>query len=96
MSKLSVGESKVQEAGRFLEPNAYMVWKWANIRIDFEQGFPKLSKGHITIWVIVYGLTKSAHFLSISMTFSQYKLVQLYEIPVSVTLDSDQKFIAKF
>nr|GEU84711.1 putative reverse transcriptase domain-containing protein [Tanacetum cinerariifolium] len=39
-------------------------WKWDKITRDFITKLPKTKSGHDTIWVIVNGLTKSAHFLA--------------------------------
>nr|GEV45177.1 putative reverse transcriptase domain-containing protein [Tanacetum cinerariifolium] len=40
-------------------------WKWDNITMDFITKLPKSSQDFDTIWVIVYRLTKLAHFLPI-------------------------------
>nr|GEX60115.1 retrotransposon protein, putative, Ty3-gypsy subclass [Tanacetum cinerariifolium] len=39
-------------------------WKWEGIAMDFVTKLPSTSSGHDTIWVIVDGLTKSAHFFN--------------------------------
>ena len=70
MSKLSASEGEAQEAKRTFKLKDILMWKWANIMMDFMQGFPKPLKGHDVTWVTIDGFTKSAHFLSISMIFS--------------------------
>ena len=72
--------------------------------MDFIVGLPKTSKHHDGIWVIVYGLTKSSHFLAVKVTFTAEQLVELYlkevvqlhGILLSVILDRDTKFVSKF
>ncbi|GJY12418.1 putative reverse transcriptase domain-containing protein [Tanacetum coccineum] len=54
------------------------VWKWERITMDFVNGLPRTPSGYDTIWVIVYRLTKSAHFLPIKKTDSMEKLTRLY------------------
>ncbi|KAK6144763.1 hypothetical protein DH2020_021583 [Rehmannia glutinosa] len=46
--------------------------------MDFSIGMPKTTNGYDAIWVIIDGLTKSAHFLPVKMTFSMDKLAGLY------------------
>nr|XP_027081094.1 uncharacterized protein LOC113703812 [Coffea arabica] len=63
--------------------------------MDFVTGLPRSQKGFDAIWVIVDRLTKSAHFLPVSMSFSLKKLVKLYTeeilrlhgVPVSIVSD---------
>ena len=38
--------------------------------MDFVTHFPRTSQKYDTVWVIVYWLTKSAHFLAVWMTFT--------------------------
>ena len=45
-------------------------WKWEHVTMDFVTHFPQTSQGHDAVWVIVDRLTKSAHFLSMRMTFT--------------------------
>ncbi|GKG14779.1 reverse transcriptase domain-containing protein, partial [Tanacetum coccineum] len=53
-------------------------WKWENITMDFVTKLPKTSSGQDTIWVIVDGLNKSAHFLPMKETNSMKKLTRQY------------------
>ena len=77
-------------------------WKWECISMDFVDGLPRSKKGNESIWVIVDRLTKSAHFISVSVHRAADKLAQLYirEIvrlhgtPVSIVSDWDSLFVA--
>ncbi|GJS50898.1 reverse transcriptase domain-containing protein [Tanacetum coccineum] len=61
---------------------------------------PKTSNSYDTIWVIVYSLTKSAHFLPMRENDSMGKLAKLYlkevvmrhGIPLSIICDCDGRF----
>lgn len=72
--------------------------------MDFVTGLPKTRNGNDAIWVIVDRLTKSAHFLSMSIQTSIEKLVSMYmnEIvslhgtPVSIVCDRDPRFTSRF
>ena len=63
--------------------------------MDFVSSLPRTQKGHDAIWVIVDRLTKSAHFLPVSMKYTLEKLAQLYMdeiirlhgVPVSIVSD---------
>ena len=72
--------------------------------MNFVSGLPKIQRGHDTIWVIVDRLTKSTHYLSISMKYSLEKLAKLYldeiirlhGMAVSIVSDQDPQFISRF
>ena len=72
--------------------------------MDFETHFPRTSQRHDTVWVIVNGLTKSAHFLPVQMTFILEEFCRLYireivhlnGVPVSIVSDRDPRFMAHF
>jgi len=49
-----------------LQPLQIFGWKWEEISMDFIFGLPTSVKGYDSIWVIVYRLTKVAHFISSS------------------------------
>ena len=61
-----------------LKPLPILTWKWEQISMDFVTGLPKSKLGHDAIWVIVDRLTKSAHFLLVSMTYTVDALCKLY------------------
>ncbi|GKC64333.1 putative reverse transcriptase domain-containing protein [Tanacetum coccineum] len=75
-------------------------WKWEKITMDFITKQPKTEAGFDSIWVIVYRLTKSVHFLPMKETDSTKKLTRLYMkeivarhgIPVSIISDRDSHF----
>ncbi|XP_062093931.1 uncharacterized protein LOC133799942 [Humulus lupulus] len=79
-------------------------WKWEEIAMDFVVGFPKTSKQHDAIWVIVYRYTKSTHFLLVRMTYTMdqwaelyvQKIVRLHGVPVSIISDRDARFTSLF
>ena len=67
-------------------------------------GLPLLASKRNVIWVIMNGLTKSAHFLPIHDTWSTEKLAKLYVkdivcphgIPNDIIFDCNQMFQARF
>ncbi|KAL6140765.1 hypothetical protein ACLB2K_059059 [Fragaria x ananassa] len=79
-------------------------WKWEHISMDFVTGLLKSKLGHDAIWVIVDRLTKSAHFLPMSMTYTVdvlcklyvKEIVRLHEVPTSIVSDRDPRFNSKF
>ena len=46
--------------------------------MDFVVGLPRTSKGYNSIWVIVDGLTKSAHFIPVDTKYTAKKYVEIY------------------
>ncbi|GJY96468.1 putative reverse transcriptase domain-containing protein [Tanacetum coccineum] len=79
-------------------------WKWENITMDFVTKLPKTATGQDTIWVIIYRLTKSAHFLPMREDDTLEKLTRWYlkevvlrhGVPVSIISDRDEKFTSHF
>ncbi|GJT40421.1 putative reverse transcriptase domain-containing protein [Tanacetum coccineum] len=74
-------------------------WKWESMTMDFIIMLPRTRNGHDAIWVVVYRLTKSAHFLAIREDYSTKKLVRLYTdeivtrhgVPMSIISDRDAR-----
>jgi len=72
--------------------------------MHFIVGLPGTQMKHDAIWVVVDGLTKSAHFLAIKTVFNAEQLADLYlkeivrlhGIPLSIVSDRDTKFVSKF
>ncbi|GKF67599.1 reverse transcriptase domain-containing protein [Tanacetum coccineum] len=72
--------------------------------MDFITKLPKTANGYDTIWVIVYRLAKSAHFLPRRETDPMEKLMKLYMkevvtrhgVPVSIISDHDGRFTSLF
>lgn len=66
--------------------------------------FPQISKGFDSMWVIVYRLTKSGHFLAIKTGMSLKKLIELYidqivrlhGVSMTTVLDRESRFVAHF
>ena len=78
-------------------------WKWERIAMDFVVGLPKTLDKYDSIWVIVDRLTKSAHFISVKMTYNVEKLAKLYiskiiwhGVPLSIISDRGTQFTSKF
>ena len=46
--------------------------------MDFVVYLPRTSRKHDAVWVIVYRLTKPAHFLAVQMTFTLEEFCRLY------------------
>nr|XP_027124233.1 uncharacterized protein LOC113740918 [Coffea arabica] len=93
-----------QKPSGLLQPLEIPEWKWEHITMDFVTGLPRSQKGCDAVWVIVDRLTKSAHFLPVSMKFSLEKLAKLYTeeimrshgIPISIVSDRDPRFVSCF
>ena len=72
--------------------------------MDFVTHLPRTPRRHDVVWVIVDQLTKSAHFLTVRMTFTLeefYRLyireiVRLHGVSVSIVSDKDPRFTAHF
>ena len=56
-----------QKTAGKIQPLPIPVWKWDKITMDFVTGLPRTRRQHDAIWVIVDRLTKSAHFLPVSI-----------------------------
>jgi hypothetical protein len=87
-----------------LQPLSIPEWKWKNICMDFIMGLPRTSRGYNSIWVIVYRLTKSAHFIPVSTTYRVRQYVELYishivryhDIPKIIIFNRGSIFVAHF
>ena len=97
-------KAKQQRPIGLLHPFEVAEWKWEHIMMDFVTHLPRTSQGHNVVQVIVDWLTKSAHFLSMRMTFTLEEFCRLYvrEIirlhgaPLSIVSDRDPRFTAHF
>ncbi|GJX61881.1 putative reverse transcriptase domain-containing protein [Tanacetum coccineum] len=80
------------------------LYKWKRIAMDFVTKLPRTSSGHDAIWVIIDGLTKSAHFLPIREDYTMDRLARLYlneivarhGMPISIISDRDSRFTSRF
>jgi hypothetical protein len=61
--------SHLKSAG-LLQPLSIPMWKWDDISMDFIVGLPLTTRKKDSIWVIVYRLTKTAHFIAVHTTYS--------------------------
>ncbi|GKB75692.1 putative reverse transcriptase domain-containing protein [Tanacetum coccineum] len=97
-------KAELQKPSGLLQQPEILVWKWEKITMDFVSGLPRMSSGYDMIWVIVYRLTKSAHFLPMKKTNSMEKLTRLYlkeivcrhGVPVSIFSNRDSHFTSNF
>jgi len=72
--------------------------------MDFVTSLPNTPRGHDAIWVIVDRLTKSAHFISINISFPVSQLAEIYireivklhGVPSSIVSDRDPRFTSRF
>jgi hypothetical protein len=67
-----------QRPAGLLYPLKIPEWKWEEIGMDITTGLPRTSKGYDSIWVIVDGLTKVAHFIPVKTTYKVSQLIELY------------------
>jgi hypothetical protein len=75
-------------------------WKWNEIAMDFILGLLKAPTKEDSIWVVVYRLTKSAHFIPINVKDPMDKLAKLYVqnivclhgVPSAIISDKDFHF----
>jgi transposase InsO family protein len=72
--------------------------------MDFIVVLPNTSKGFDSIWVIVYRLTKTAHFLLVKtyypvITYAQLyvaRILSLHGVPKTIVSDKGPQFVSKF
>jgi hypothetical protein len=65
-----------QRPTRLLYPLKIPEWEWKEIAMDFITGLPRTSKAYDSIWVIVDGLTKVAHFILVKTTYNGSQLAE--------------------
>jgi hypothetical protein len=93
-----------QKPADLLQPLPVLEWKWEEIGMDFVTGLPRTQKGNDSIWVIIYRLTKVAHFIPVKTTYGRATLariylkeiVRLHGIPRNIVSDRGTKFTSKF
>ena len=72
--------------------------------MDFVVGLPQTQRQYDSIWVVVYRLIKSAHFIHFKSTYSveDYvrtfidKIVRRHGIPLFIILDRGAQFTSRF
>ena len=93
-----------QRPTRLLQRLEVAEWTWKHVTMDFVTHLPRTSCRHDAVWVIVYRLTKSAHFLAVRLTFTMEEfcrlyireIVRLHGVPVSIVSDKDPRFTTHF
>ena len=79
-------------------------WKWDVINMDFITGLPRTRRQHASIWVIVYRMNKSSHFLEVKTTYSAEdyariyinKILSLHGVPLSIISYRGPQFNSHF
>lgn len=71
-------KAEYQVSSGLLQPIMIPKWKWDRVTMVIVSGLPLTPKRKDSIYVIVYHLMKSAHFIPIKMDYSLEKLVELY------------------
>ena len=72
--------------------------------MDFVSGLPLTQKKHDSVWVIIDRLTKSAHFIPVTIDYSMDQLAEIYvdeivrlhRVPLSIVSDRDLRFTSRF
>jgi hypothetical protein len=59
-----------QRPAGLLQPLQIPQWKWNEIGMDFIVGLPHTRAGYDSIWVVVYCLTKTTHFIPVMTTYN--------------------------
>jgi hypothetical protein len=65
-----------QRPAGLLHPLKIPEWKWEEIVMDFITGLPRTSKAYDSIWVIMDGQTKVAHFILVKTTYKGSQLAE--------------------
>jgi hypothetical protein len=71
--------------------------------MDFITKLPRTNKKHDSIMVLVYKLTKAAHFIPVKLTHKETNIADIYMkeitrmhgIPKTIVFDEDPKFTSK-
>ena len=87
-----------------LQPLSIPKWKWEVVTMDFITNFPRTSKQHDSIMVVVDKLTKTAHFILVKSMHKETDIAKIYMcgvaklhgIPKKIVFDRDSKFTSNF
>jgi hypothetical protein len=93
-----------QSPAGLLQPLQILQWKWDEIGMDIIVGLPRTRAGYDSIWVVVYRLTKAAHFIPVKTTYNSAMLAELYMsrivclhgIPKKIISDRGTQFTSHF
>jgi hypothetical protein len=85
---------------RLLQPLPIPEWKWEVVTMDFIMRFPRTSKKHDAIRVVLDKLTKAIQFILMKTTHKETNVVDIYMkevanlhgIPKTIVFDRDLKF----
>jgi len=79
-------------------------WKWEVITIDLITEFPRTTRKHDSIIVVVDKLTKDAHFILVKLNHKvnniseiyMKEIARIYGVPKAIVLEEDPKFTSNF
>jgi hypothetical protein len=95
---------KHKKSVSLLQPLSIPQWKWECVTIDFVCSLPMSGNKKDVVWVIMYRLTKTAHFIPVNMDYLLEKLAPLYiqeivclhGVPLSIVSERGPRFTSKF
>ena len=76
--KLPTSESRTPKVGWFSSKNPSSYLKVGRHQYGFMVGFPPTQKQYDSIWVVVYRLTKSSHFIPVKSTYSAEDYARIF------------------
>jgi hypothetical protein len=96
--------AKHRHPAGLLQPLPIPEWKWEVVTMDFITKFPRTSKQHDAIMVVVDKLTKATHFIPMKVTHKETnvddiymrEITRLHGISNTIVSDNDPKFTSKF
>jgi hypothetical protein len=79
-------------------------WKWEIVTIDFITKFPRTTRKHDSIMVVVDKITKATHFILVKMTHKTTNIVEIYMkeivrlhgVPKVIIFDRDTNSLSIF
>jgi hypothetical protein len=66
-----------------LQPFPILEWKWEFVTIDFITKFPRKTRQHDSIMVVVEKLTDTAHFIHVKITHKETNITKNYMREIS-------------